>query len=175
MGWIWSYLWPLTWMLVCVYSYDVCTCCVPPPSDTQHLLVSVCMVFVHTVFALCSSHLSGGLWSGCLAKLVHTGLKTWIYIYNKWKKQEVKEVDLAWRGAEAGGHPFQRINNFSILTQFSFGIQGRVQLDINLRKSMEEWGHLWAIHYNAKTNKQFMRQREGSEGRLKWKYPSAVS
>lgn len=49
---------------------------------------------------------------------------------------------------EGGGDfPFQWINDFPILTQFSFGIQDRMQQDINLQKSAEKLGHLWAIHF----------------------------
>lgn len=50
-------------------------------------------------------------------------------------------------GGGVGGDPFQRINDFPILTRFSFGIQDGLQRDINLRKSLEKLGHLWATHF----------------------------
>ncbi len=37
---------------------------------------------------------------------------------------------------------FHWINDFPILMQFSFGIQTRMQRDINLGKSTEKLGHL---------------------------------
>lgn len=46
-----------------------------------------------------------------------------------------------------GGEGAQRINDFPILTRFSFGIQDGMQRDINLRKSVEKLGHLWATHF----------------------------
>lgn len=46
-----------------------------------------------------------------------------------------------------GGGVFQRINDFPILTRFSFGIPDGMQRDINLRKSVEKLGHLWAAHF----------------------------
>lgn len=53
-----------------------------------------------------------------------------------------------WVGVWVGGiFHFDGSTAFPILTQLSFGIQGGMQRDINLRKSAEKLGHLWAIHF----------------------------
>lgn len=52
--------------------------------------------------------------------------------------------------------PFQRINDFPILTQYSFGIQTRMQQDINLGEINREIGSPVSYSFQAaKTNKQF--------------------
>lgn len=63
------------------------------------------------------------------------------------------------RGEKKRIFPFQRINDFPILTQFSFGIQTGMQQDINLGKSTEKLGHLWAIHFTPPKQISNLKER----------------
>lgn len=67
-----------------------------------------------------------------------------------------------WKGRKRGKKrifPFQRINDFPILTQFSFGIQTGMLQDINLGKSTEKLGHLWAIHFMPRKQISKLKER----------------
>ena len=59
------------------------------------------------------------------------------------ERGQVKWMEKGWKRIS----PFQRINDFPILTQFSFRIQTGMRQDINLGKSTEKLGHLWAVNF----------------------------
>lgn len=91
-----------------------------------------------------------------------------------WMREIQSEED--GKGGGDFSPPFQRINDFPILTQYSFGIQTRMQQDINLGKSTEKLGHLWAIHFkqpkqisNLKGKSERCREEEENKKRKRCK------